>query len=321
ATYDKRYVFDTRTGQSQLVDEDLSGTLGLLSPWQRPENSEAAARLERAIAEAQMWALYWAIEQAHQTVGQGNRVAILLQGPLLPKLRGRIQYRMIDFDKIALYALTTDPLWVRKLSEGGTLGAPPLGEGRDSAKHKWAGPFPVLALDASARDFLGWQAGKLLVHARVPGNSVPTESSHTFYENAKNDLIHLFWDEGALEGVAEDRAAVRVPKVLAAAMRESRKHREDLLDLLRTVQQCWDLVAECRAGTREASASLESLYSTIAQRVLGPAFTPMAARGVFDVPLNCNAPSVPEENAYRQAIGELLSENPNFLNSLKKCVT
>lgn len=80
---------------------DVSGTLGLLFPIADERGERIASAFERLVADVLLW------EMAEHEFGNERNI-LLLQGPLLHKLRGRLLYRGVS-EKTALYSLTYNP--------------------------------------------------------------------------------------------------------------------------------------------------------------------------------------------------------------------
>jgi hypothetical protein len=88
--------------------EDVSGTLGLLWPASDKLAERKAAAFERLVADAILWLL------AGETFDGPDRRMVLLQGPLIPKLRGRLLYRGIS-GEIPVYTATYQTEWFKRI--------------------------------------------------------------------------------------------------------------------------------------------------------------------------------------------------------------
>lgn len=88
--------------------EDVSGTLGLLWPASDKLAERKAAAFERLLADTILWIL------AGESFHESERAIVLLQGPLIPKLRGRLLYRGVS-DRIAIYTATYQTEWFKRI--------------------------------------------------------------------------------------------------------------------------------------------------------------------------------------------------------------
>jgi hypothetical protein len=229
-TEEKRYLLEIRPKWSRPSDDDISGVLGLLSPWGTPEDKKAHGDLERALSEIQMWALYRCLGEAKK---EKTRTAILLLGPLLPKLRGRIFYRMLDVMRTPIYIITSQPRWVARFAEERRdQWIPCLGyttEFTAPAEHIWLGPFPDLAIDASGRDFCGVKGGREVVSIHVPANALPANDAQKCFDQCKSDFTDLFED---FQPIAA-HFNTEVPSVLCRAVVAAERAKNVVLSTIR----------------------------------------------------------------------------------------
>jgi len=87
---------------------DVSGTLGLLWPASDKLADQKAAAFERLLADAIQWLL------ANETFDSSHHNVVLLQGPLIPKLRGRLLYRGISTE-VPIYTTTYQTEWFKRI--------------------------------------------------------------------------------------------------------------------------------------------------------------------------------------------------------------
>lgn len=256
----RRFILEIRSKWSPSPEEDVSGLLGLLSPWGTPDDREAHAKVERALAEIQIWALYQCLEEAKK---EKRPTAILLQGPLLPKLRGRIFYRMLDATMNRLYVITSESRCVRQLTGDGHGQARPgiVSENQPdrSVPYAWKGPLPDLALDAPGRSFIGTHLGRSMVHAYVPANVLPPKKAKQFFGDRAEELRQLFKNTES----CELHSAIQLPVVLARAVSAAESAKNDLLDQLRGVERLSDALLrfktdKARPLSALAKAAIES---------------------------------------------------------------
>jgi len=87
---------------------DVSGTLGLLWPISNHDAKVKASAFERQVSDTLLWTL------TECGFSPDKRTTVVLQGPLLPKLRGRLSYRCIS-ESISIFALTYQPEWFGRI--------------------------------------------------------------------------------------------------------------------------------------------------------------------------------------------------------------
>lgn len=246
--FDHRFVLDMRADHSLRSDVDLSGLLGLLSPWRRPDDKDAHADLERALSDVLLWTLYRALDATKE-----EPAVILLQGPLLPKLCGRIYYRMLDVRKIPLFIITSEPRWLATLTAA--MRSTSSASGRSASGLEWAGPIPDLALDAPGREFVGWRCGQPAVHIHVPANAVPINEAYVFVRDCLVTLKEMF-----IRAVAcPMHGAAALPEVLSRAIVEAETLKEDLLDDLVGIEEMFDNCTQYKQLKQEVPSSVVPL--------------------------------------------------------------
>lgn len=139
----KRAVYRARLPKKGEASElaDVSGTLGLVYPASGQHFHRRASAAEKLIGDAIIWAL------AEESLEPAASPLILIQGPIIPKLRGRLLYRGLD-PKVRLFGLTYRIDWLQHIESCSRmidgLGGNALSEiypppGIDKATRTWAG--------------------------------------------------------------------------------------------------------------------------------------------------------------------------------------
>ncbi len=189
-------------------DSDVSGILGLRSSWGIPNAERQHSAFERTVADAQTWALHEAIKRANTY--QGDCV-ILLQGPLLPKLRGRLYYRLLDPVRTPIFVVTSNPTWAHRLVKRVRKHV------SRTKQPTWVGPFPDPTIDSGTRCFV-LHSYSGLVHVSVPANMLPSGQAKNYWEKCKWKLANLF--ESGVTPCGE-HAQVDLPEPLSSAIAEA----------------------------------------------------------------------------------------------------
>jgi hypothetical protein len=230
---ERQFVIEMHPKLTRASTDDVSGVLGFLSPWGSTEDREAHEQLERALSDLQMWALYACLKKEKSQ--PKGRSAILIQGPLLPKLRGRILYRMFDVENCSLYVVSSDPRWVNLLIKGNDCqdgASAPAGSDAiadQSARYAWTGPMPDVGLDNPMREFVGYRSGKHEVHVVVPANTLPARNASRFWTQCRQDLEELFKSPTKLDA----QCGAMLPAVLCLAIDDAKESQDAILNALR----------------------------------------------------------------------------------------
>ena len=93
--------------KNSRTQSDVSGNLGLVFPVSDDSAGKRAGVSERLIADALIWEL-------SKIAFPDIETAILIQGPMLPKLRGRLLYRGVP-KHIKIWGVTWQPEWFWRL--------------------------------------------------------------------------------------------------------------------------------------------------------------------------------------------------------------
>jgi hypothetical protein len=253
----------------------LSGVLGLLSPWGRIDDEGYHRTVERSVSDLLTWAMWDARKAA-----EDRRGAVLLQGPLLPKLRGRIYYQMMDFGNVPLYVLTQDPLWLARLLKEfepcDIDGVRDPWSNTEGQRDAWAGPLPDLALDSPERSYKCSLADGIL-HVVVPANSIPATQSHKFFSLQHREHVSPGWDP------RETHKGEGLPKVLSLAVKKAESDcdtaakRLNLCDRFLKASGAWTTTE----ATKNAGKSAK-LFTWFSQATVSRGLRKEAAQGDFE---------------------------------------
>jgi hypothetical protein len=132
---------------------DISGNLGIIFPISDDSVGRRASSSERLVADAITW------ELAKLKFGESDTL-LLLQGPMLPKLRGRLLYRGVP-KSVAIWTLTWQPEWFWRMEASqqllrnteSTIGISPM--------------YPPKGIDRSSRCWVGRRDEKSVYHFEV----------------------------------------------------------------------------------------------------------------------------------------------------------
>lgn len=139
---------------------DVSGTLGILWPTSDRAAEGRAAAFEKLVADAVMWLL--------DEYGSSDEMVVLVQGPMLPKLRGRLLYRAIA-QTTRVYAVTYQPEWLKRIEAVDIAMDEPSGGG--NARPKLTDVHPPMPVDAGTRGYMWYCAGRESVHFELVSNT------------------------------------------------------------------------------------------------------------------------------------------------------
>jgi hypothetical protein len=199
---------------------DVSGTLGLL--WHATDESaqEKANAFERMLADA----LVWSIGQLAFSPVEEH--IVLVQGPLIPKLRGRHLYRGYD-PRVPIFSVTFNVDWFRRIEAAQATFLKLPGGHAPSISNV----YPPTAIDRATRSWI----------CRLPGDADFAEPLH--FEvianmcNWSSDEVGGLWLDRCkekiyditttahLESVSADDDT-RLPRALAIAVRHARMHKQ-----------------------------------------------------------------------------------------------
>jgi len=155
---------------------DVSGNLGLVFPVSDDGAGKRAAASERLIADAIVW------ELAKVTYND-SETAILIQGPMLPKLRGRLLYRGIP-KHISVWAITWQPEWFWRMeaSEQLLLNI----SGTDISPM-----YPPEGVDRASRSWVFKKAEKAVFHFELLTNTWDCISTREWSTKCEQDIRAL----------------------------------------------------------------------------------------------------------------------------------
>jgi hypothetical protein len=198
---------------------DVSGTLGLL--WQTTDQiaQQKAETFERMLADALMWNI------GDLEFPPTDEHVVLIQGPLIPKLRGRYLYRGID-PRIPIYSVTFHMEWFRRIEAAQTA----IAKLPRSHQPQVGNVYPPKAVDRATRAWV----------CRLPRDQEPAEPLHfevianmwdccdrgtggDWLDERKSE-IEALTKTANLEAISEHNDT-RLPRALALATREAKQWR------------------------------------------------------------------------------------------------
>lgn len=214
SSYSYRVQLPPAAGLRQ--NSDVAGLFGLLGPDRMPASEERAAAFERAVSDAIMWEL---AATRFEKDAAGVHPIVLLQGPLLPKLRGRLFYRYVD-PQLPVLVVTSQPEWLVHLVKD-VRPKHAVDTAHARALLAWEGPFPPLAIDSGSRAFLGTRSNRVQYHVEVPANAWDTKLGESWW-TARRELCEAAFSDRLR--VAPPGAQVPpLPAPLAAASLRARQ--------------------------------------------------------------------------------------------------
>lgn len=165
------------------IDADISGIVDLKQLLGSRDASDRTSCLDRTIADLILAELDQIPLTFDRTKPQEWPI-ILMNGPLFPKLRGRLYYRHLNPD-LPILVVTYQPPWLALLVRNLHL---PSTEQPDTLG--WHGPYPSEAHDSSSRFFLGTRGSRVIYHIELPSNTWSRKSpfmrkgcDHAMYES------------------------------------------------------------------------------------------------------------------------------------------
>jgi hypothetical protein len=195
---------------------DVSGCLGLLHPVSDEYAERKAVAFERLVSDAILWRL------AKEPFHQSEKTTILLQGPMLPKLRGRLMYRSIP-EHITLCALTDQPDWFRRI-EAAEQSYKAL---RESNISGFGAAYPPRALDRGTRSWVHRSPGGFPLHFEVVTNMLdcfcPTRK---WLDEIVRDIEQLV-SPSLLENASQATNNIPIPLLCASRQAKDAKNREN----------------------------------------------------------------------------------------------
>jgi hypothetical protein len=155
-TWTRTYHARLPEKQSAGRQSDVSGNLGIIFPVSDDGAGKRAAASERLVADAIIW------ELAQLNFAQSDTL-LLVQGPLLPKLRGRLLYRGLS-ENVTVWTLTWQPEWFWRLEAAEQL---LLNIGKAAISPM----YPPKGIDRASRCWVCRPAEKLVFHFEVLTNT------------------------------------------------------------------------------------------------------------------------------------------------------
>lgn len=276
---DERYSFPLNLPRSKGTTAltDVSGTLGILCSLCDDENRTKAAAFERFVADIIMFLL------TKINYIESTPTIILLQGPTLPKLRGRLLYRRISSD-IPIICLTYQREWLDRLEDRRRIPDIISCQGQNG-KNVGASvvPHAPTGLDASTRSWICMK-NAVPYHAEVIANtwdpSSPT-GKEWISERARD--IGMLLDSADIAEVL-DQMEEALPLPLSVALSGAREQ-VAVEDRIRGFYR-----ELCRIRKKEKSNFLDAVEEI--KRYVGPepylkdlaASTPSSADSSADLP-------------------------------------
>jgi hypothetical protein len=217
-------------GKAEGDTFDVSGVLGLMGPGHAAVEDKATEALERAVADA----IVWELSSCSLNSSAPEQVVVLIDGPLLPKLRGRLYYRLLDH-RLPLFFVTYRHEWLKHLLRGrrpeNTSRTSEIGPGI-----AWFGPSPPLAVDAPSRVFLSSASGEVLHHVEIPANTLPVTLAKDHWSQMRELCESVFqaqWLPAAeATGNSEPRWATLPAPLAAASSLAAERLRDDFQEEL-----------------------------------------------------------------------------------------
>ncbi len=189
---------------------DVSGNLGMFFPVSDDGAGNRAAASERLAADAIVWELA-------QLDFSGVETLLLLQGPLLPKLRGRLLYRGVP-KEVAIWILTWQPEWFWRLEASEQLLRNIEGKGTTFISPM----YPPEGIDRASRCWVCRREEKSVYHFEVLTNTWDCVEAKGWEGKYADQIAALI---ASVEGDTEEH--LPLPRALELA-RNAAKQRCDL---------------------------------------------------------------------------------------------
>lgn len=156
---------------------DVSGNLGIIFPVSDDGAGKRASASERLTADAIIWELAQ-IDFSH------GKTLLLLQGPMLPKLRGRLLYRGAPQD-ITIWTVTWQPEWFWRLEASEQLLRNIEGTAVISPM------YPPKGIDRASRCWVCRRAEKSVYHFEVLTNTWDCVKAQDWEEKYSEEIALL----------------------------------------------------------------------------------------------------------------------------------
>lgn len=226
---------------TSIEQGDISGTLGILWPVSDKFSDVKNAAFERLISDSIQWIL------SEQDLSIENTI-VLLQGPLLPKLRGRLLYRGMS-NKISIQAITYQTEWLKRFetvehtSEYLISCQNKLREQTKTSNEKvksFIGKvFPPMHVDQSTRSWVAISSSNQTYHFETISNMWDSCKDNKLVDEREEEIKMLLKDEFFYYG--PNRRSIPLPCPLAIAVLAARNSidcEEAFIYFLRHINTC-----------------------------------------------------------------------------------
>ena len=193
---------------------------------------------------------------------------MLIQGPMLPKLRGRLFYRGIATN-IPMLCLTYDANWLDRMVN---QAIPRHEKSCIDAPHQrklvtWEGPIPCLQIDQGSRSFIGWQDNRPRYHVEVLANNWNPSESKAWWDH-KYELCRSLCHDTLFcsllnESDLHARLLLETPWPMALIDTAVARHHQDVMSLERAIVNFTYLLAMSKRT---------KIYLSTSSKTLGAAF-------------------------------------------------
>lgn len=192
-----------------IEQSDVSGTLGLLWPASDKYSKDKAAAFERLVSDSIIWGL------SKMDFQKEFINIILIQGPLLPKLRGRLLYRALS-DNMVMYTVTYQPEWFNRLEAAQTTFSRLQKTIHDShISPKISPTYPPKGVDSSTRSWLAISSERKPYHFEVISNTWDC-CNHPKWISDRQEEIKIVVSNKFLSK-PEENSSITLPGPLAVA--------------------------------------------------------------------------------------------------------
>ncbi len=239
---------------AHIEQSDVSGTLGLLWPVADKVNNVKAAALERLISDSIQWIL------SDQDLSVKNTI-ILLQGPLLPKLRGRFLYSGIS-KNVSIQSITYQTEWLKRLENIEKISEFLKSKQKDEIVV--SSVFPSLNVDQSTRSWIAILAKtQQMYHFETITNMWDYCRDNKIIDERKEEiemLLKNLYNE-------DEKLDIPLPKPLAEAVLAAKKSIEfekDVIVFQRYFNRC-----KGEPFTEESLKGLRDVFPNIFQTTNG----------------------------------------------------
>lgn len=215
-----------------IEQSDVSGTLGLLWPASDKYSKDKAAAFERLVSDSIIWGL------SKMDFSKEFINIILIQGPLLPKLRGRLLYRALS-DNMVVYTVTYQPEWFNRLEAAKTTFSrlqKTMTNIQTSPKISTA--YPPKGVDSSTRSWLAISSERKPYHFEVISNTWDCCNNPEWISDRQEEIKMVVSDKFLYK---PDQNTITLPGPLAVATKsviENIQLEKDYMELLSYSDNC-----------------------------------------------------------------------------------